>query len=168
MSGLIAGATSAPKLRVKEFRTSGTWTNPGAKTVELFMVGGGGGSFSSNSGLPGQILEIKYDVEGKASCAVAIGAGGVNSASGGNTTFDGVAIAYGGQGAVVTASSRSVVVGKDGFGGMYCPESSTYASAPPINGAVINGDGKPNTGAGAAGTLSWTGGSGYLRVEWTE
>lgn len=168
MAGLIGGS-SALKLRVKEFRSSGTFNVPsGVKTVGLFMVGGGAGSGAGNGevGQGGNVVEINYDVDGKASCAVVIGAGGAIGAAGGDTSFDGVAIATGGQPAMISASQVTTYHpghegGTKGFGGHGAILGKMTAS----NGAKQGGPGA-NTGAGANGNVQ--GGSGYLRVEWYE
>ncbi|KRB70496.1 glycine-rich domain-containing protein [Noviherbaspirillum sp. Root189] len=181
MAGLI-GTSGGKTLRVMEFRASGTFTVPsGVKTVELFLVGGGGGTASNTyaAGQGGNVVKTKYDVNGKASCAVVIGAGGAAGGSdGGNTSFDGVAIAYGGSGNGIratdssgsfgpeTGSSTGVVVGVDGFGGNGVTVSYPYA-AHPANGAKSLSAGPANTGAGASGG-NRAGGSGYARVEWYE
>lgn len=162
MSGLIGGSKT---LRVKEFRSSGNFTVPhGIKTVSLFMVGGGGGGASGHTGQGGNVVEVNYDVDGKASCNVIVGAGGVGATSGGDTSFDGVAIAKGGSPYGVTLSGTVVPqigsAGKNGFGGP--GGNGTYSVAG--NGALGNGAGAENTGAGSASN----GGSGYLRVEWYE
>lgn len=166
MSGLIS---SGKTLRVQEFRTSGTWTNPGVKTVELFMVGGGqGGNTSTISGQGGNVVKTKYDVSGLATCAVVIGAGGATLASGGETSFDGVAIAKGGAGGGVSASASVAVIGMpggfEGFGGHGAPGNGLVSVA--SNGAHGYIAADANTGAGGGPTGA--GGSGYLRVEWYE
>jgi hypothetical protein len=162
MAGIIAEAVKS--LRVQEFRTSGTFPVPsGVKTAALFLVGGGGGG-GANAGQPGNILEINYDVSGKASCTVIIGAGGAFMVNGGNTSFDGVAIANGGICNAI-GSQPTAVIGKMGFGGM--TNATTGNAAPPLNGALAGSNAPANTGAGAP-ALAAAGGSGYARVEWYE
>lgn len=158
MSGLM---NTGKVLRVKEFRASGTWVNPGVKTVELFQVGGGGsGVGAGNVGQGGHVLSCKYDVDGIASCAVVIGAGGTSGGNGGNTSFDGVVIAGGGRGGQAQAGNIALLLGVDGFGGHGA--SGGYSG----NGAIQGAVGVANTGAG--GSSGFSGGSGYLRVEWYE
>lgn len=177
MAGLIGGS-SGKTLRVQEFRTSGTFTVPsGVKTVELFMVGGGGGTSASGykAGQGGNVLEVNYDVSGKASCAVVIGAGGSNTGgAGGSTSFDGVVVSNGGAGDGAascsiepTQHSGTPVSGRAGFGGNGVHNSTNGCYRAPGNGAYANSDGTTNTGAGASGAGK-AGGSGYLRVEWYE
>ncbi|HJV86918.1 MAG TPA: hypothetical protein VJ698_15740 [Noviherbaspirillum sp.] len=165
MAGLI-GSSGSKNLRVKEFRSSGTFPVPsGVKTVSLFLVGGGAGGASSYLGQGGNVVEVNYDVDGKASCAVVIGAGGASAANGGNTSFDGVVFACGGgaYGAVQSSTVPQIGgTGKSGFGG-HGANGSTVAAA---NGAVSAESAPSNTGAGAPNGMS--GGSGYCRVEWYE
>lgn len=176
MSALI-GPAASKTLRVKEFRSSGTFTvPPGVKTVELFLVGGGGGSsdqFKLGSG--GQILKTKYDVSAVSSCAVVIGAGGVN-ADGGDTSFDGVAVACGGikdgtydSGAALTGNVSSQS-GQDGFGGAGLQMAGNgNGKFAPTNGSRAGKLTQPaNSGAGANGGTTAAAGSGYCRVEWYE
>lgn len=177
MSGLIGSSTKT--LRVQEFRASGTWTRPaGVKTARLFMVGAGGGTNASGQyqvSQPGNVVDINYDVDGKASCAVVIGAGAASS-DGGNTTFDGVAVAKGGKASGVynnnqeaTLATGWIQTGRDGFGGMGGFVTSTKMAGAPSNGGAAWGSApQANTGAGASGTDAIAGGSGYLRVEWYE
>lgn len=173
MSSVIGGEKT---LRVKEFRASGVFTvPPGLKTVDLFMVGAGGGTgaqmFAAAQG--GNVVSIKFDVSGKESCAVVIGAGSVGGA-GGDTSFDGVAIAKGGAAnGLASASVAAGQVGHDcggafGFGGNgTVAQNGAYAWGKPGNGSIPNSAGADNTGAGASGA-GFAGGSGYLRVEWYE
>lgn len=178
MAGLIGGSSSKT-LRVKEFRASGVFPVPaGVKTVWLFLVGGGGGTGSEThtAGQGGNVVKVNYDVSGKASCNVAIGAGGGVGGDGGDTIFDGVVVAAGGavNGVKGTSSTSTtthdvppaIKSGEDGFGGNGVVASYPFA-AQPHNGAKTNSAGLANTGAGASGT-SRTGGSGYARVEWYE
>lgn len=160
MAAMIGGSTTKT-LRVKEFRTSGTFTVPtGVKTVSLFLVAGGGGS-NANAGNPGNIVELNYDVSGKASCAVVIGAGGPIAGDGGNSSFDGTVIAQGGRGASVY-SDPAYTIGKNGFGG--CGTTTSVAQ----NGAQPGVQPLENTGASSGKAASTPGGSGYCRVEWEE
>jgi hypothetical protein len=167
MAGLIAAA--AKQLRVQEFRASGTFTvPPGVKTVSLFMVGAGGGATSGQGiGQGGNIVEVNYDVSGKATCAVVIGAG-VLSGIGGNTSFDGVVIAHGGAKNFITGaiaiSLSGVPNGKDGFGGMGGKTNGTWSTG---NGGGVTASAEANTGGGG-GTGDTAGGSGYIRAEWYE
>lgn len=164
MAGLIGA--SAKTRRVKEFRASGTFTVPtGVKTVYLFQVGGGGGGDgSSTGGQGGNVIQMPYDVDGKASCAVVIGAGGTQGNAGGDTIFDGVVIAHGGEAGRGFLSGNPVSVasptGTDGFGG----SNGAISAAVAINGARLSP--KANTGAGGVQTSG--GASGYARVEWDE
>lgn len=165
MAGLIGGSSSKT-LRVKEFRISGTFNVPsGVKTVGLFLVGGGAGGAASYIGQGGNVVEVNYDVDGKATCNVVIGAGGASDANGGQTSFDGVVIAAGGgkYGIVQSGSTPQIGgTGKCGFGG-HGANGSTVAAA---NGSVSQESAPSNTGAGAPNGQS--GGSGYARVEWYE
>lgn len=173
MSGLIGGSSSKG-LRVKEFRSSGTFPVPsGVKTVSLFLVGGGAGSDGNDSGTGGNVIRINYDVDGKASCAVLIGSGGVSGGHGGDTVFDGVVVAKGGtanSGGTMTAGYFQQVesAGRDGFGGIGGIGAGRFVG---MNGAGNprpgRYDGVPSTGGGGAAGGS-VGGSGYLRVEWYE
>lgn len=168
MAGLIGDASK--KRRVKEFRSSGTFPVPsGVKTVWLFMVGGGAGGSSTNyAGGGGHIVETVYDVDGKASCAVVIGAGGAANSGGGNTTFDGVVVARGGFDSIHYSGNTYVpagcVAGKAGFGGH---GSASFGNFMPTN----NGGSSayaPLANTGGGGGVNSPGGSGYLRVEWEE
>lgn len=166
MAGLIGGSSSKT-LRVQEFRSSGTFTVPsGVKTVRLFLVGGGGGAAAGYLAQGGNLVEVNYDVNGKASCSVVIGAGGAVGSPGGNTTFDGVVIAKGGceQGVLASGSVTPQLgeAGRCGFGG----HGADGTRIAPANGAYGQATGPANTGAG--GGPSAPGGSGYLRVEWEE
>lgn len=162
MSGMIGSASKT--LRVKEFRASGTFTVPdGVKTVELFLGGGGaGGNSTAGGGNPGRIVETKYDVYGKASCAVVIGAGGIINSEGGNSSFDGVVIAEGGRSAFVPTNGP-VMVGVKGFGGVGADSNSQVS----VNGAKGPGADAPSNSC-AGGARNHVGGSGYCRVEWYE
>lgn len=167
MAGLMGGSSSKT-LRVQEFRASGTFTVPtGVKTIELFLVGAGGGGGATQGGGPGQVLRTKYDVNGKNSCVVVIGAGGAaDAANGGDSTFDGVVVAVGGIAQAGFANSGAPVVsvsGNDGFGGIGSGSANVGIVG---NGARMLKDGAANSGAG--GAFSKAGGSGYARVEWYE
>lgn len=175
MAGLIGGSSSKT-LRVQEFRASGTFTVPsGVKTVSLFMVGAGGGIDGGyRAGQGGNVVEVNYDVSGKASCAVVIGAG-VSGGDGGDTTFDGVVIAKGGvaNGAYWNAAVQgqtAPMAGKNGFGGHGQMGNGFVGTVPlnAVNGARTGQAGSANTGAGASGSAAQAGGSGYCRVEWYE
>lgn len=176
MAGLISfGASGSKTLRVLEFRASGTATGwpSTVKAVQIFAVGAGGASTASyNGGEGGNIIETFYNVDGKASCAVVIGAGAVGS-SGGNTTFDGVLIATGGKvdgvyasGAVNTIQNSALDSGKNGFGGAGLGALNNHANVRK-NGASAGVGGAANTGAGSSSNGA-AGGSGYLRVMWEE
>jgi hypothetical protein len=165
MAGLIGAAEKT--LRVKEFRTSGTFTVPaGVKTVSLFLVGGGAGAGAGFCGQGGNVVSVNYDVSEKVSCAVLIGAGGAATSPGGTTSFDGVVNAAGGasNGVVISGAVSPTIgtSGQSGFGGHGA--NGVYAVA--SNGAYSGGVAPANTGAGG-GTTS-AGGSGYARMEWYE
>lgn len=166
MSGLIGG-NSSKTLRVKEFRTSGTFTVPsGVKTVGIFLVGGGGSGIAQFGGQGGNVVEVNYDVAGKATCAVVIGSGGTLGGTGGSSSFDGVVVAAGGGGQgssnSATITTGGGPVGRCGFGGT-SGDGYHYAAS---NGAISASEAGANTGAGGAQNLA--GGSGYCRVEWYE
>lgn len=175
MSGLIGGS-SAKTLRVQEFRSSGIFTVPdGVKTVGLFLVGAGGGTgqYTYAAGQGGNVVETNYDVNGKATCAVVIGAG--SAGNGGDSSFDGVVIAVGGAANGLYGSNTAPYVqdslnkfncGNKGFGGAgACSDYPLVGN--PANGAKTNAAGPANSGAGASGANK-AGGSGYCRVEWYE
>lgn len=157
MSGLMQAGKS---LRVQEFRTSGTFTVPaGCLTVSLFLVGGGGGATGGYAGGGGNVVEVNYDVSGKSTCAVVIGAGGTTG-DGGKSSFDGVVEAIGGVGSVIQAAGQNPYPsGKNGFGGA---AGQTGYGAPVNGGAGI----QPLANSGAGSLSGMAGGSGYCRVEW--
>lgn len=163
MSALIG--RSEKTHRVQEFRTSGTFTVPvGLKTVNLFMIGAGGGGDGVKGGNGGRLVKMPYDVSGKVSCSVLIGAGAAFS-QGGNTSFDGV-VAQGGCPSSVTPSAGLATVGEDGFGGY----GTNGISAPSPGVASVNGVSElpyANSGAGSF-TNAVVPASGYCRVEWYE
>lgn len=164
MSGLFGGSGSRT-LRVKEFRASGTFVVPaGVKTVELFLVGGGSGSSGNYLGAGGNLVKILYDVSGLLSCPVLIGAGGLVDGNGGDTSFNGDAVAEGGErfaGGYMGVAFEYSVAGQDGFGG----HGSNANNRCTFNGGRY-GAGATNKGGG--GGSSFAGGSGYCRVEWYE
>lgn len=177
MAGLIGSTTKS--LRVKEFRTSGTFAVPsGVKTVSLFLVAGGGGGDTGGAGLGGNVVEVNYDVDGKASCAVIIGGGGGAGSEGGTTSFDGVVTAKGGMYASINSTAAAGTIGlaiassgKHGFGGH--GQSHTLKNAPMNGGGALSGTGTAqapaaNSGGGGAGGAANLGASGYARVEWYE
>ncbi|MEC4722939.1 hypothetical protein RY831_27650 [Noviherbaspirillum sp. CPCC 100848] len=168
MAGFFQSSGSG-RLRVMEFRASGSFPVPaGLKTVSLFLVGGGGASNAQTyAGQGGNIVKINYDVTGKASCVVVIGAGGTNGGDGGSTTFDGAVVAVGGKGNVGITNPMSIADGgEDGFGGHGIGYASTAAFIT-ANGGAMNAAAGANSGGGGGGATG-TGGSGYLRVEWYE
>lgn len=161
MSG-VAGSGNKTKC-CKTFRASGTATGWASSVKAVYCRaiagGGGGGAPGNNGGQAGQYFEGWLDVGGITSAAVVIGAGGTSpSGSGGNTTFNGIALCRGGR-----ASDGPASYGAAGMGFFYDR---------PVNTGVINGAGRPEVegaaNSGAGGGSNAAGGSGYLELTWEE
>jgi len=91
---------------VQSFPASGTWYNPGATTVHVKLIGGGGGGAGyCEGGGAGCYAEGLYNVSGVGSVAVTVGGGGgyvayyAAAGQGGTSSFGGYISAIGGYGA---------------------------------------------------------------------
>lgn len=89
----------------KIFYSSDTWEVPaGCKTVEVTMLGGGGGYGGSYGGGAGAFFKGVFDVSNESSIPITIGSGGTGTSTtgnkGGSTTFGAFATANGGLGGV--------------------------------------------------------------------
>lgn len=100
------GSDYGELIKVESFPASGTWYNPGATTVHVKLIGGGGGGAGyCESGGAGGYAEGFYSVSGVGSVAVTVGGGGSYAAyyaaagNGGTTSFGGYLSAQGGYGA---------------------------------------------------------------------
>lgn len=91
---------------LQSFKSSGTWTNPGATKVHVKLIGGGGGGAGyCESGGAGCYAEGIYDVTGVSTVSVTVGGGGgyttyySAAGNGGTSSFGGYLSATGGYGA---------------------------------------------------------------------
>lgn len=163
-----------------EFNASGSWTPPQALIdaggyIELFLVGGGGGSALGYEGAAGgeTILTQMY-LTNTTAVAVVIGAGG-SAAQGGTSVFQaslsgGVNVgALGGKvdgeqinrmGAGYSAFSSSVGSPGNGILG--------YGSGSAIGNNTKGGITTPKANSGQGGRNTVTGGSGYCLIKWYE
>lgn len=152
----IWAAGGATDLQV--FTSSGTWTKPtGAKTVDVYVAGGGGGAgsgYSGNSptvqaggsgGGGGSLGYKRFDASGLgATETITIGAGGTGGASvngadtNGNDGVDGGATTFG------------TTVLLKAYGGIKGLKGSASSEAGGIAGALGNGDYTQVGGAGGA------------------
>jgi hypothetical protein len=110
-------------INVTTFTSSGTWTNPGATTVIVKLVGGGGGGCGyCESGGGGGYAEGVFNVTGVSTVGVTVGGGGTGAGyyqgcpSGGTSSFGSYLSASGGGGAN-TYSTHSGGLGGIGSGG---------------------------------------------------
>lgn len=101
-----ASVDTGDLIDIQSFPVSGTWTNPGATTVHVKLIGGGGGGAGyCESGGGGCYAEGIYTVSGVASVAVTVGGGGSYAAyysaagQGGTSSFGAYISAIGGYGA---------------------------------------------------------------------
>ena len=141
---------AASKTRYVETLLSGTsWTVPAGVTyVNATLVGGGGGGGSGgptprpfSSG--GQVITTSVTTTPGASIAYAIGAGGIQNSTGGNTTFTGATTALG------------------GFGGA---DGNTYVDSRPARDGIVTNNGGMTVGTG--GGVGGYGGSGSVILEY--
>ena len=122
---VFPAASAASKTRYVVTLLSGTsWTVPaGCLYVNAELIGGGAGSFSGGAGGDGQKISSSFATIPGASVAYAIGAGGAQNVSGGNTTMTGATTASGGSSAGVSTPGNehnggipSVAAGADHSG----------------------------------------------------
>lgn len=102
----VGNSDKGDLIKVESFNSSGTWTNPGATTVHVKLIGGGGGGAGyCEGGGAGCYAERFLDVTAIPSVAVTVGGGGSYAAyyaaagDGGTTSFGAYLSAIGGYGA---------------------------------------------------------------------
>ena len=161
--------------QTEHFTADGTWTKVGKadlKRIKVTVFGGGGGASSSTSGGGGGsgghgyvILDVANVTD---NVAVGIGAGAVENADGGATTFGSyitangglrgtVADTYNGQGGAGGTVTGTNTIDLGGWHG----ENGNYAGTAGSNhGAVGGGGGGPGGGAEAANAYGVCGGGG--------
>lgn len=118
MAATIFPAASSGGLQPYEqvFTSSGTWTKPnGVKTVEVTLVGAGGGGSTYGFGGPGGVIKRTLDVSNITSATVTVGAGGAATKSGGSTIFNNQLVAIGGEGATNGLNTNFEAAGANGW-----------------------------------------------------
>jgi hypothetical protein len=108
LSGL---SSSTPGVNRQEFAGDGTWIKPTGMspdtTVRAMLWAGGGAGNATNGGGGGAFVEwVGRLADLGITETVTIGQGGTSGGDGGNTTFGGIAIAYGGHGADASSNPR--------------------------------------------------------------
>lgn len=150
------------------FTASGTWTKPtgltGNELVIVDMWGGGGGSWGGWAGGGGSFKRaVFYASQLASSYAVTVGAGGAagGSQNGGNSSFAGVT-AYGGCGAVTSASKGGAGAGTEGVG-TSATGGPGWVDTGGAEGASLGGSGNYDGGGGGINSTSGapTGGKAY-------
>ena len=162
------GNPSVPAVPVAlvQFDADGTWLCPqDVRRIRIRAWGGGGGGviYLAGGGGGGAYGEMILEVIPGRNYEVKIGAGGVPGINGGDTKFDGIAIAGGGAaasggGAGGTSPATIHINGQDG--------AVAGGSAPCGGGGGSGNAGGAPGGGGGGGASAGNGASGLLLIEY--
>lgn len=140
---------------IHTFTASGTFSCNTNRSVQLLVVGGGGAGGHGGGGGGGVVSNSSYSITASTNYSAIVGAGG-NSGNGGNSSFNGSVIAYGGsRGGIGPGSAGVANIGASTGGGGY---DSTAAAA--AAGSQGNAGGKGIRPPGLYGACGGGGGAG--------
>lgn len=146
----------------EQFYTSGTWVCPAnvsSITIECYAGGGGGAKAAGNGGGGGAYSKLNiYSVVPGTSYSYSVGAGGPDGFSGGDTDFNTVCYAVGGDYGDLGGTGGAAAGGTGDI--KYSGGNGAFATAVDGGGGG-GGAGSSGAGGNGSGVTGGTGGGGY-------